>query len=304
MPTETSDFMHGREQMDTPRIAPKSVRRRDGTPTNVAIDKLLALKGWSVKNLADKIPFSEQSIQKWRRGGAMAPASREQVARGAGYASWAQLEHFVVPAGDAYALQQHAPDLQLVWQHYIDNGTSTIFETKIALGCGHGLMAATKNKLRRAIIDGRLTLHRVEQPRDVARLAELAANARYFNSVHYALRIVPPIKEAKLFTYPNFIRFGRRALVLGRTNKVGAPGANDPIVLMTGVAAESLGSHLQKAIWEDANALPFSTRDEGHRVALCRSWARTIAGAAGPVEFERRYRELTASTATMEALRV
>jgi hypothetical protein len=150
-----------------------------------------------------------------------------------------------------------------------------------------------------------VTLHRLEQPRAAKRLAELAANACYFDdNDHYVLRIVPPVKEEMLFTYPNFIRFGRRALVMGRTHKKGAPGANDPVVLMTGEAAEMLGDHLESAVWEDGNAMVFSTLDEAQRIAACEIWAHEIGGANSVDHFRRCYRDLIASTKSMEAIRV
>ncbi|MGD9967701.1 MAG: hypothetical protein AB7T59_14360 [Hyphomonadaceae bacterium] len=273
--------------------------------TAIVIENLLKRRRWSVKDLADRTGASETSIRKWRCNGNMTSASRRCVAESLGFESWGQLASFVVPAGEAFALKHYAPDLECIWAHYIEEEASPIFETKIALSLGFGFPAAVNVKLRHALGKGDITLHRVEQPRAPNRLAELAANALYFNDTpHYVLRIVPPLKESLLVTYPNFIRFGKKALVIGRTHKIGAPGANDPVVLMIGEAAEVLGDHLESAIWNDANAMPFSTLDESHRLATCKAWARAIAGQGGVEQFERCYRDLTASTKAMEAIRV
>jgi hypothetical protein len=296
--TKTRTILQGANRAALSREAPP--------PTTVVIDNLLKRLKLSVKELAGRGRTSETSIRKWLNGFSMTDGSKKAIATGLGFESWGQLEGFVVPAGEAFVLQHYAPDLERIWAHYIDNKATPIFETKIALSVGFGFPDGANVRLRRNISAGLVTLHRVEQPRTVKRVAELAANALYFNgNEHYVLRIAPPVKEGLLFTYPNFIRFGKKALVFGRTHKNGAPGANDPVVLMTGEAAEVLGDHLELALWNDGNGMPLSTTlDEHHRLAACKSWARAIGGRDGVAEFERWYREFTASTKTMETIRV
>lgn len=287
----------------SPEPISKRISAQPGTA--IVIEGLLTRLRLSVRNLADRTTISETSIRKWLSGGNITETSRRTICREFGFASWGQLERFVVPAGEVFALRRYAQDLEYLWRHYIDAGASPIFETKIALSLGFGFPKEANVKLRKAISAGKITLHRIEQPREVQRLAALAANALYFDgSRDYVLRIVPPIEEGALFTYPNFIRFGKKALVFGRTHKIGAPGANDPLVLMTGEAAETMGDHLETSMWFDNNAMPLSTFDEQRRLEDCRGWAMQIAGDGGPDAFDRHYRELTASTKAMEAIRV
>lgn len=275
------------------------------TDTAVVIRNLMRRLDLSVAELAQRIDCSENTVRNWLNGRTITEDSQRRVTRSLGYENWGQLEAFVVPAGEVFALQHYAPDLECIWRHYVAARAQPIFETKIALSLGFGFPRDLNLTLRAAVANGDVTLHRMEQPREVRRLAELAANAHYFgDSEHYVLRLVPPLKQKQLFAYPNFIRFGKKALVLGRMHKFGAPGANDPVVLMTGDAAETLGDHLENTLWNDANAMRFSTEPESQRLAACKQLARAIAGAAGPHAFAREYEALIATRAAMESIRV
>ena len=173
----------------------------------------------SVADLAEIIDISDNSIRKWLAGGGITEANKERVATKLGFDSWGQLERFVVPFdGELFVLRHQARDLGRVWEHYVGRAVTPIFETHVALSFDkHSIRTKTNTRIRRMIVEGSVTVHRVEQPRTIARLAELACNAWYFRrQQNYALRLVAPQKDASLFTYPNLTRFGKKVLVLGR----------------------------------------------------------------------------------------
>lgn len=266
--------------------------------------------GLSVKDIAEKVDVSETTVRKWLAGGGITSDKQQNLARALGFDNWGQLQRFLIPEqGDVYVLRHFTQDVSRVWEHYLGRDASPIFETKIALSgdrpsaLTHGSKANTE--ARRRIMRGALTLHRVEQPRSVKRLAELAANAHYFKQhTNYAVKIVPPVSDEDLFTYPNLLRFGKKVLVLGRTHKFGTPAANAPLVMMCGDAAEELGDHLERAIWDDSNAKVFSSLDEDERMKRCREWAARLDPEMGISLFDKTYRELYASTHDAEKLRI
>lgn len=274
------------------------------------IERVLVRFQHSVGELAERVGFAENSIRKWRKNGGITRASRESVSKKLGFDNWGQLARFLVPHdGEVFVLQHLSQDLGRVWEHYLHGNANPIFETRIALSHERPLMLGFSSKantlVRKKIAEGSVTVHRVEQPRTVKRLAELTANAYHFRrQQNYSLRVVPPQREEHLFTYPNIIRFGKKVLVLGRTHKIGTPGASDPLVLLNGSAAEVLGDHLEGAIWNDSNAKVFSTLEETQREDLCREWAAILQGPSGADEYDKTYRELLASAVEMEKLRV
>lgn len=285
-------------------------RTRPDTP----LRRVIEVFKLSASDLSGMLDVSEPAARKWINGGGISEEKRDLLVKQLGFDSWGQLERFSTPhEGDIFVLRQLSLDLARVWETYLSWDASPIFETKIALSFEQPLRfgfseEANKTARRKIISDASdaLTLQRVEQPRTVRRLAELAANAFSFQRhPNYALRIVPPQPEDQLMSYPNFIRFGKKVLVLGRTHKIGAPAANNPLIMMRGDAAEELGDHLETAIWNDSNARPFSSiLDEKKRIAACHEWARVLDPANGAAAFDKEYRELVSSTRKLEELRV
>jgi hypothetical protein len=100
------------------------------------------------------------------------------------------------------------------------------------------------------------------------------------------------------------LRFGKKVLVLGRTHKFGSAGANDPLVMMRGDAAEELGDHLEQVLWHDTNAKVFSSLEEDDRRVLCLRWAAFLQPEGGAELFKRAYSELISSTQAMEKVRI
>ncbi len=264
----------------------------------------------SIKDIAAKAGVSENTVRRWIDGGGITPDHQRQLAKELGFESWGQLHRFLVPIdGQVFVLKHFTKDVARVWEHYLTRGTTPIFETKIALSGDRPSVlvfgAKANSEARKRILDGDLTVHRVEQPRNVRRLAELAANAHYFRKhANYSVKLVQPMPDDDLFTYPNLLRFGKKVLLLGRTHKFGSPGANDPLILMRGEAAEVLGDYLEQALWNDVNAKVFSSLEEEDRQALCRKWAELLQPAGGAAAFTKVYADLTSSTATMEKVRI
>lgn len=264
----------------------------------------------SIKDIAEKAKVSENTVRKWLDGGGMTARRQQDLAKELGFDNWGQLHRFLIPVGgEVYILRHFTQDVAKVWEHYLRRDASPFFETKIALSgdrpsaLTHG--SKVNAEARRKISSGVLTLHRVEQPRSAKRLAELAINAQYFKRQNnYALKIIQPVPDEDLVTYPNILRFGKHVLVLGRTHKFGIPRPNAPLVMMRGDAAEELGDHLEQAIWDDPNAKVFSSLDEDERLKKCRKWAAQLDAENGVADFDSTYRELSASTQAMEKVRI
>lgn len=263
----------------------------------------------SVENVADLAGVSATTVRNWLNGGGMTKAPRNRLAKSLKFENWGQLESFLVPVdGGVFVLKHLAKDLGRVWEHYLERDASPIFETKVALSYEKPFVLGFSPKanavVRQKIEQGHITVHRIEQPRTVERLAELAANAHRFKGRHYMLKLVPPVREADLFTYPNILRFGKKVLVLGRTHKLGSPGASDPLVLIRGDAAEELGDHLQNALWSDANANRFTSLNDDARAVLCRKWAKVLQPRTGAAAFDAALSDLLGSPAKLDELRI
>jgi|CXWL01.1.fsa_nt_gi transcriptional regulator with XRE-family HTH domain len=264
----------------------------------------------SVENVAERAGVSATTVRNWLNGGGMSETPREKLAKNLKFENWGQLESFLVPiGGGVFVLKHLAKDLGRVWDHYLEHGASPIFETKIALSYERpfalGFSAKANAEARQKIVHNGLTIHRIEQPRTIPRLAELATNAqRLKGHGNYALKLVPPVQEGALFPYPNVLRFGKKVLVLGRTHKLGSPGANDPLVLIRGAAAEELGDHLENALWYDANAKVFSSLEDDARRTLCRTWANILQPRTGAAAFDAAMDRLAAAPATLDRLRI
>jgi transcriptional regulator with XRE-family HTH domain len=279
-------------------------------PTKELVTRLREAFGLSVRQIADYAEVSEAAVRAWINGGGISGTARELLRTKLHFDSWRQLEKFLMPVdGEVFVLHRFTSDISRVWEHYLERNASPIFESKIALSyekraVALGFSPKANTLARQKILSGEITVRRVEQPRTVERLAELAANAFYFQkNTHYALKLVPPVKEKDLFVYPNILRLGKKVLVLGRTHKSGTPGA-DPVIMIRGDASEELGDHLESGLWNDENAKVFSSLSESQRIAHCHRWARVLGGSAGAGDFDAAYRDLAASTHAMEQVRI
>lgn len=263
-----------------------------------------------VEKIAEKAGVSPTSVRNWLTGGGITKKPREKLAKSLNFENWGQLESFLVPLdGDVFVLKHLAKDLGRVWEYYLERDASPIFETKVALSYEKPFVLGFSHKantvVRQKILQDSITIHRIEQPRTVERLAELAANAhRLKGRQNYALKLVPPVQEGELFTYPNILRFGKKVLALGRTHKLGSPGANDPLVLIRGDAAAELGDHLENALWNDANAHVFSSLSDDARRVLCRKWANILQPRTGAAFFDAELSKLMESPAELDQLRI
>ncbi|NWG91108.1 MAG: helix-turn-helix transcriptional regulator [Parvularculaceae bacterium] len=258
-------------------------------PDGRVLEDALVLYGRTSGELALELGVSDRTLRNWRRNESeIEPDRRASAARFFGVQNWEQLHAFTTECARVYSFDNVTADLGIVWEYYIDR-VDKIFETRIALSGYDSFHLGFSERLNKRAIEKiknrSLSVRRIEQVLDIERLMQLQFNSEFFrNNHHYALRVVaPPGSTSRLIAYPNFVRFGKEVLAIGRIHTEGMP-THDPFLLLRGSGIVSFAMHLEQSVWDDGALFTTNLQKAPHELA------RQLAPSMSAEEYDVLYK--------------